>query len=368
MGVSLAISALFLLFVNAVAYSGKGTGAGRATACSVVGAFLLSCISTLALPLNALAVAVTGAVCWWTKARPRWFLVSSLSATVAVYVLITVLTLRAWDRLKKDYPMASLASRLGYEDRNHILTPAVGERSSPAAKHLVALETRLEQETSRYGRDFRTRSLERLHDGVVEQFIDSPGFGVGRMIARPNPFYLERERQGPEEPIPQLIPSIQPIDLTPAPVRVASGTDLQTVHDDNTLDFLNPLGFGYIRDREHVAGFRPHQFRESPRAPRWRRVNRLELVGLLKHEEPVVYLSSNLPRMDELSEAPTRSLDGFEKEALARLQRGEDLMVQEASSQMRMLGSIRAGQQCLRCHQVQRGELLGAFSYQMAAD
>jgi hypothetical protein len=74
----------------------------------------------------------------------------------------------------------------------------------------------------------------------------------------------------------------------------------------------------------------------------------------------------NFPRMDELSQAATRPLDGFEKEALARLQRGEDLLVQEAPMQMRMLGSLRAARQCLRCHQVQRGELLGAFSYQMS--
>ena len=37
----------------------------------------------------------------------------------------------------------------------------------------------------------------------------------------------------------------------------------------------------------------------------------------------------------------------------AGLRRGEDLMVQESPGQMRMLGSIRAVPQCLRCHGVE---------------
>jgi hypothetical protein len=312
-------------------------------------------------------VAVGGAVCWVVKARPRWLLVSSLGTTVAVYALIALPDLRAWDRLKKDYPLESLATRLAYEDRPRT-APSSGEDASATAEgHLAALETRLTDEAQRFEGAVRIHSLQHLHGGVVQQFIDSPGFGVGRRIYRPAPYYLERHRQE-ESPIPQPIPPYAPGDLTPAAVRVASGADLLPVHDDNTVDFLNPLGFGYIRDREHVAGFQPHQFHDGPRAPQPWRVNRLELVGLLKYEEPVVYLSMNFPRMDELSQAPTRSLDGFEKEALAGLSRGEDLMVQETPQQMRMLGSLRAGQQCLRCHRVQRSDLLGAFSYQMLAE
>ncbi len=117
-----------------------------------------------------------------------------------------------------------------------------------------------------------------------------------------------------------------------------------------------------------MIGYRPHRFRGDPwHQGRWR-ITRLDLVGLLKYEEPVVYLSANFPRMDELSGAPTRPLDAFEAEALTKLRGGEDLIVQEAPRQMRMLGSLRAARQCLDCHQVQRGELLGAFSYQLSAD
>src|SRR5262249_61836230 len=100
---------------------------------------------------------------------------------------------------------------------------------------------------------------------------------------------------------------------------------------------------------------------------RWA-VERLELVGLLKYEEPVVYLSDYLPRMDELRDAPTRPLDAFEQEALAALRGGQDLMVQDGPDRMRMLGSLRAAKQCLRCHRVEHGELLGAFSYRLVPE
>ena len=88
----------------------------------------------------------------------------------------------------------------------------------------------------------------------------------------------------------------------------------------------------------------------------------------MKYDEPVVYLSDYLPKMDELRDAPTRPLDSFEQQALAALRGGEDLMVQDGPDRMRMLGSLRAAKQCRRCHGVERGELLGAFSYRLVRE
>ena len=139
-------------------------------------------------------------------------------------------------------------------------------------------------------------------------------------------------------------------------------------HERNFLSFLDPFNFGYVRDRDHVVGFRPHQFRKEADAPQRWKVERLELVGLLKYDDPVVYLSENLPAMDELRDAPTRPLDTFESEALAKLRRGEDLMVQDHPDHMRVLGSIHAVKQCVRCHHAERGDLLGAFSYRLARE
>ena len=83
------------------------------------------------------------------------------------------------------------------------------------------------------------------------------------------------------------------------------------------------------------------------------------------HEKAIAYVTEHLPRMDELGEAATRSLDPFEASALERLRHGEDLLYTEASGGMRMLGAIRSVKQCVGCHGGERGDLLGAFSYSL---
>src|SRR5262249_5097490 len=118
-----------------------------------------------------------------------------------------------------------------------------------------------------------------------------------------------------------------------------------------------------VKDRRHVAGFQPHQFSRVPTTEERWEVRRLELVGLLLHEKPVVYVTEHLPRMDEVGAAPTRSLDSFETTALERLRHGEDLLSTEADGVMRMLGAVRSVKQCVKCHGGERGDLLGAFSY-----
>jgi hypothetical protein len=125
------------------------------------------------------------------------------------------------------------------------------------------------------------------------------------------------------------------------------------------------MGFGYVKDKQHVAGFQAHQFHELPtlEEKRWQ-LRHLELVSLLKFDEPAVYVTDHLPRMDDLRDAPTRPLNGFKRSHLHALQEGEDLAVDSDPDRIFMLGSIRASKQCLQCHTAERGHLLGAFSYQ----
>jgi hypothetical protein len=273
--------------------------------------------------------------------------------------------IRAWERLKASYPMESLAARLAYEDRQ-----SSDSGSVYAPERLPIFETRMGDEEKRYDVVYRSRCLQRLHAGVVEQFIDSEGFGVARQIRRPSPFRLEigdqnhDQERGPlgpihQPPLPYAFPGSTPNRLEPA------GSDFVGVHEENAIAFLDPFDFGYVRDRDHVAGFRTHQFRRQPDAPQRWQVERLELIGLLKYDRPIAYVSNNLPKMDELRDAPTRPLDAFEQKSLAALQQGEDLMVERSPDHMRMIGSLRAAKQCLRCHQVSRGTLLGAFSYKL---
>jgi hypothetical protein len=151
--------------------------------------------------------------------------------------------------------------------------------------------------------------------------------------------------------------------------------DVRDVHRNSLRDFLDPRWFGYARDRDHVAGFRPHRVSNYPLVDsfsgrttyRWR-VYGLELVSLLKHAEPQVYLSDRLPRMEDLRDAPTRELDEFEQEQLPRLRAGESVVAATAANRVRMLGAIRARAECLNCHQATQGELLGAFSYDLRRD
>ncbi|HVU89715.1 MAG TPA: hypothetical protein VHD36_20465 [Pirellulales bacterium] len=91
--------------------------------------------------------------------------------------------------------------------------------------------------------------------------------------------------------------------------------------------------------------------------------DRVELVSLLKFSEPRVYVSDYLPAMDELRDAPTRPLDAFEQQGLAALKNGEDIVSEDKPPTIRALGALRALKQCLQCHTVEEGRLLGAFSY-----
>jgi hypothetical protein len=137
---------------------------------------------------------------------------------------------------------------------------------------------------------------------------------------------------------------------------------------------------GYVDGRRRAAGFVPHSFTQEAGVldttddpyGNWKgldddwKVVRLELVSLLKHDPPAVYLSKNLPRMDELQGAPTRPLNGFEVNALPRLGSGdEDVVVEDLPGVVRMVGALRAGEDCLACHRGSRGDLLGAFSYEL---
>ena len=72
--------------------------------------------------------------------------------------------------------------------------------------------------------------------------------------------------------------------------------------------------------------------------------------------------------MAKVGKYATRPLDEFESAALPVLERGEDLVKEVKENELRVLGSIRAMKQCLTCHDVQRGDLLGAFTYVLKGD
>ena len=94
----------------------------------------------------------------------------------------------------------------------------------------------------------------------------------------------------------------------------------------------------------------------------------IDLVGLLKHDHPVVYNSNGLLSMNDLKNVSRRELDRFEVAGLEELRNGEDLYARKQKGQqgmIRMLGAVRAQKHCLACHEAKEGTLLGAFSYKL---
>jgi hypothetical protein len=214
--------------------------------------------------------------------------------------------------------------------------------------------------------------LEQLHEDAVRLFVHQSGFGVSRMPS----LYAWRLTRGlrTEEPLPQpgtrTTPTWSTADfLKPQPpgkddAKVSK--ELLSMHTLSVVDFVNPNGFGFFKDRRHVAGFQAHQFSKVPVPMLFWKMQTIDLVGLVVHEEPLVYVSSHLPRMDELRDAPTRPLDAFESHGLKALRSGEELFVRSVDWKIRVLGAVRSAKQCLACHGGQRGDLLGAFSYTLA--
>jgi hypothetical protein len=271
------------------------------------------------------------------------------------------------DILKTQHEFAELRQQLPYESLEGRL-PTRPLREGPLLcdpMRLEDLESKIERE-SWYSS--RADSLQRLHEHSVDQFVSSAGFGVGRMGFETSRIDAESLKSAAVEtpPVPQPDYFDPSVDLTGAGDRDISqrdGPKIGRLHELAVIDFVNPLGFGFTKDRQHVAGFQSHRMTKLPDPSDPWKVARIDLISLLLHESPVAYVSTDLPRMNELRTAPTRPLDAFEEEGLKSLRVGEDLFARGTGEKARMVGAIRATKQCLGCHGGGRGDLLGAFSY-----
>jgi hypothetical protein len=319
---------------------------------------ILLMMFSVALALQAGALGVLVLACCGIWERPRLFLPLSLAGTVLAYGIVAYHVHRELSELRDQFPCISMEERLPPPKQQPDNTVLYDESS------LTELENSL---YSHDLSDLRREYLRELHEHTVETFVSQPGFGVVRMlgVSKGN---LDLSsigmRSGPPLPQPSargeaaLSTSLEWLGLENADL-LDEGREL---HQDSILNFVNKRGFGFVKDRRHVAGFQEHGFSEVPAAGSWQ-LRTLDLVGLVLHDEPVAYVSANLPRMDELREAPTRPLDTFELAGLESIRGGNDLFVRGAPKNARMLGAIRSDKQCVACHGGKRGDLLGAFSY-----
>ena len=215
----------------------------------------------------------------------------------------------------------------------------------------------------------RQRGLKLLHENQLTHFINSPGFGNNRM---PHLHMFRFSKNTPPER------PVIPIKLDSGQYQIFEGITnarLKDYHEQSVRDFVNPEGYGWVKEKQAVAGFLEHQFSRRPaiiwdgvseRRDRWNIV-RIQLVSLLKNDPPMVYQSANLPRMDELKNSAVRSLTPFESNGLASLHSGESPTIYTLRNDkiVNMLGAIRTRKDCMDCHHVPEGTLLGAFSYEL---
>jgi hypothetical protein len=362
--ISLILSALLLLIANLLARRSQHAGMPIVCSCAAfaIGPLFLACfLPTVAMQGLLLGV---GTMVWRaTRRGPADFLKLSIGATLVAYGLSGIMVFqseRTYASLRARYPYESMEVRLPSPRALPVRTDLL-----PVADQRLS---RLEGEISDHADGFREHQLRTLHEHSVLLFIESPGFGVTRML-HPSEYGLTvnlRREPVPLQPGSRSTAMWSPSEMGRLPVE--DETSLGRMVEDSILDFANPRGFGYFKDRRHVAGFETHRFSQVPTpADRWK-VRALELVSLLLHDGPEVYVSSHLPRMDQLGDLPTRPPDRFENFALEALRQGEDTVTTRDGQGLRMLGAIRNARQCIACHGGERGELLGAFSYTLQAD
>lgn len=178
--------------------------------------------------------------------------------------------------------------------------------------------------------------LRNLHAAQITHFVNSPGFGMVRMAFRRD------EYKGISIP-----------DLGTRTGPSLSAESRNGSHSDRP---------GPIESGSATTDFESRWLGDS--LPQWD-VKTVELVGLLKHDRPRVYVNDRAPQLHVKGDSGTRALDPFEEGGLRAILKGDILHTRFEGDGLRMVGAIRAAKQCVDCHGGSRGDLLGAFSYRL---
>ncbi len=343
------------------------------------------------------------------KLSPRWFAAWCGGVVLATFGTMMVFYIPIYhehQRLLAKYPVVNLAPRLSYEtalassNRGNLVTVKQSgfinaSPSGPAdPEALNDLETKIEM-SKYYGRgryrDRALRAMSQIHLSFVEDFVDQPGFGFSRIptmtVLREHHLAVPEIVPIPQPSTPRSLPVLSPGETPnddfaqadrssrPGTATTLEGTiPLPEFNALQVANFASADMYGLVIEKRQVRGFLSHAFRKAPdelnlpeEEIRWK-LAQLQLVSLLRHQPSAAYISENLPAMDELQAAPTRPLDEFEAQAIARIRNGEEVVVETNRNDKRMVGSIRAAKHCMECHQVARGDLLGAFTYRFYRD
>ena len=143
----------------------------------------------------------------------------------------------------------------------------------------------------------------------------------------------------------------------------------EAMHQYFVNRFVESNGFGFERmmtprmmARSNVLYMEGEHFR----------IGTVELISLGGGKDakgadatPFVYKTPHLDAMKMTigSKAEHRPLKDVEAEALAKLRAGRQSVLAGDNDHPTLVGAVRATSDCLKCHEVKDGELLGAFSY-----
>ena len=221
----------------------------------------------------------------------------------------------------------------------------------------------------------RERALESIHNGQIEIFVKSQGFGIGRFL---NPT-IEQAREPSNQDIPFDGQGVVPYyrrwqDHLPFSETATSESHLHLL---TTIDFVHPATLGLVTEPGIVIGNQSHALHLPIQETAGKflgnqnlRLKSLELISLRRFKTPRAYVLGQLPRMDKLSgdDVSTRELNQFEANAIKTLENhtgteGSDIVEKKTAEGMVMVGAVRAFNACLECHNAKRNELLGAFTY-----
>jgi hypothetical protein len=237
----------------------------------------------------------------------------------------------------------------------------------------------------------RDRMLAKFHGNATDLFTAIPGFGMERM----KPMYKR---------VPFELPLFSTDEVDVQQETTAPET-LRNAFADSLDVFRDPSKQATVAAKDAKA--RP-PFSDPPRGGygsnfrgtvvRGLQLRLLDLVALVDPEDPKVYAGGmafeimrmtaeeakamrakdsgadaaiitgqfNKPIVTKLDRTPlkTRPLDYFETAGVEELSRGKDLFIRHKDNVIRMLGALRATDQCLKCHtEHKQRDLLGAFSY-----
>ena len=202
------------------------------------------------------------------------------------------------------------------------------------------------------------QTLPEIHERFVEEFTLRPGFGMARYHWQPGEW--AELIVGESTMVPAVSSANQ---LYPARDFLTYGCDDRKIYTERPK---------YDPEAETLT--LPGETLKDVIERLWI-LKEMHLIGLVKHDEPAVYLGDgnhadrqdkqgkDQPKVGTNAIAPTRALDSFEAAALTELRHGVELVARTTINHMRILGAIRACADCLACHQVEQGALLGAFTY-----